>query len=244
MLSSQEILIQNKTRLAELRQWLDTSNYNKGAVYYAFTQAQGVLKTALDRKAVLTEEVEILTMATKFLADLVDRVSVQNLRKLEDIVNNALRVIFHDQDFKFEIESQIRRGATSYSWTLSKDGIKGNINSFGGGAFAVISLILKILSQIISKKYPLLVLDESLSFVSKEYITPNLSQFLKELSEQFETTILLVTHQPAFAEEADLVYKVSLDPSKRESRVDKIKDTRSDDAITLSKGFISSDSDH
>lgn len=190
-------------------------------------ESMAELRSNIERQSSLQSELEVMVMASKFLQDLVERVSVSNIRKLESLVNNALEAIFTDQDFRFEIESAIRRNATTYTWSLYKDGVKGNINSFGGGAFAVISLMLKVISQIISKRYPLLVLDESLSFVSAEYL-PQLSNFLKELSKQFNITIVLVTHQPAFADSADNVYRVTMDHRTSTSSVKLIRSSNQD----------------
>lgn len=171
------------------------------------------------------EAVEHLMMAGKALQSIIERVSSSNIAQIESLVNDALEVIFFDQNIRFSIESSEKRGATAYTWTLTKDGIEGNINSFGGGVVAVPALVLKALSLVLSRKYPLLVLDESLSFVSAEYI-PHVSQFLLQLSKQLGVTVVLVTHQPQFSESADMVYRFTTDKKKGASRVKLISDNR------------------
>lgn len=171
------------------------------------------------------EEVENLMMAGKAIQSIIERVSRSNIAQIESLVNDALDIIFHDQSIRFSVNSSEKRGTAAYTWTLTKDGIEGNINSFGGGVVAIPALVLKALSLVLSKRYPLLVLDESLSFVSAEYV-PNVSDFLKQLSKQLGITVVLVTHQPKFSEAADLVYRFSTDKRKGASRVSLVADNR------------------
>jgi ABC-type dipeptide/oligopeptide/nickel transport system ATPase subunit len=91
-----------------------------------------------------------------------------------------------------------------------QDNVRGSINSFGGGIIAVIAVVLKILFNIVTKRFPLLVFDETLSFLAVNYI-PAMSEFLKTLSKEFNIPILLVTHQKEFAIAAENCFEISLD---------------------------------
>ena len=155
------------------------------------------------------ERLTHLHIAEKILQDVVEKVSKQNLLKIEAFVNRALSLIFTDLNLSFKIGQEVKRGNNVYSFEICKDDIRGSINSFGGGVVAVIAVVLKILFNIVTRRFPILVLDETLSFLAVNYI-PAMSEFLKTLSKEFNLPILLVTHQKEFAVSADNCYEVSL----------------------------------
>jgi len=158
----------------------------------------------------LKERLTYLHIAEKILQEVVEKVSQQNLLKIEAFVNRALNLIFTDLNLSFKIQQDVKRGNNVYYFEIYKDNICGNINSFGGGIISVIAVVLKILFNIITKRFPLLVLDETSSFLAVNYI-PNMSDFLKTLSKEFNLPILLVTHQKEFAVAADNCFEISLD---------------------------------
>lgn len=159
----------------------------------------------------LKDEIKYHELASLCIQELVDMVSTNNINRIETLVNSALASIFYDQDIKFKIKQETKRNLNCYSFVTMKDGVEGSIHSFGGGIMAVEAMVLKILFNLLSKRYPLLILDESLSFVSERYIEGT-SKFIKELSEEFSLPIALVTHQQSFKENADneiLIEKVN-----------------------------------
>lgn len=153
----------------------------------------------------LKEKVTYLHISKKILQEVVERVSKDNLEKVESFVNRALTLIFPDLSLSFKIEQDVKRGNNTYSFAVYQGSIKGSIHSFGGGVIAVIAVVLKILFNIITKRFPLLALDETLSFLAVNYI-PAMSDFLKTVSKEFGIPIILVTHQPQFASAADFCY--------------------------------------
>jgi DNA repair ATPase RecN len=158
----------------------------------------------------LKQRMTYLHIAENILQEVVEKISRQNLQKIETFVNRALSLIFPDINLSFQIEQSVKRGNNVYSFVIMKDKIQGSIHSFGGGVLAVIAVVLKVLFNIVTKRFPLLVFDETLSFLAVNYI-PAMSEFLKTLSQEFDTPILLVTHQKEFAIAADNCYEVSLD---------------------------------
>lgn len=168
------------------------------------------LKTSQEQ---IRQESDLLKLAITVTQQLIDTVSAANIKRVEDLVNSALKTIFHDLDLTFRIISEVKRNQVQNRIAIYQNGIEGGINSFGGGVLAVVALVLKVLFNLFAKRYPLIVLDESLAFLSDRYI-PNASRFLKDLSLEFGMPFLLVTHQPAFAEAADLTYEISSASSK------------------------------
>ena len=161
----------------------------------------------------LKDDIQYHELASVCIQELVDQVSTSNIERIETLVNSALASIFFDQDIKFKINQETKRNLNCYSFVTMKDGVEGSIYSFGGGIMAVEAMVLKILFNLLSKRYPLLILDESLSFVSEKYIEGT-SNFMKELSEQFDIPIVLVTHQDSFTRNADNEIQIEKENNK------------------------------
>lgn len=149
-----------------------------------------------------------LHISEKILQDVVEKVSVQNLARIETAVNRALSFIFRDLGLTFKVVTDVKRGNNVYRFELLRQGVSGTIHSFGGGIIAAVSVVLKLLFNVITKRWPLLVLDETLSFLAVAYI-PAMSEFLTTMSTEFDIPILMVTHQPEFAAGAQHCYEVS-----------------------------------
>ena len=170
--------------------------------------SQADLDKMATKQAELKQHVENLRMATSVLQELVDAVSARNLAKTEDLVNSALATIFPDQEIRFRIISEIKRNTVQYRVAIVQDGHEGTTNSYGGGPVSVIALVLKLLFNVLAKRYPFLAFDESLAFLSEKYID-NASAFIKEMSDEFKMPILFVTHQPKLAAASDQTYEAA-----------------------------------
>ncbi|MFA5071051.1 MAG: hypothetical protein WC511_01620 [Candidatus Pacearchaeota archaeon] len=155
----------------------------------------------------LTKKITYMHIAEKILTDVIERVSTENLRKIEALVNKALFVIFPDLGIQFKIEQSVKRGNNVYTFNLLRDGVSGSINSYGGGIIAAVSVVLFILFNVITKRFPLIVLDETLSFLAVKYI-PAMSDFLRSLAKEFGIPVLMVTHQAPFATCSDVCSEI------------------------------------
>jgi hypothetical protein len=125
------------------------------------------------------------------------------------MVTEGLRAIFHDQELDFKVLLEERHGkihAVFRTHNLGQDVEGGALDSFGGGVAAVQSLLLRILVLLKSGQAPYLFLDESLVALSEEYV-PACGAFLSRLCKDLGVHVLLVTHNKAFLEEADLAYQ-------------------------------------
>jgi ABC-type lipoprotein export system ATPase subunit len=69
----------------------------------------------------------------------------------------------------------------------------------------ITALVMKLIFNRITNRFPLVVFDESLSFLADKYIDPA-SQFIKQMTAEFKMPLILVTHQPRFTAYADYTY--------------------------------------
>lgn len=151
---------------------------------------------------------ELLKQVCVVLQDLVRLVSTQNLLRIEHLVNEALKDIFYDLNLQFSLVSEVKRDVNQYRISITNGGVGGTVDSIGGGVLSVVACVLKIMFNRFTRKYPLVVFDESLSFLSEKYIA-RASSFLKAMSIEFGMPILMVTHQNQLAESADAVYRAT-----------------------------------
>lgn len=152
-------------------------------------------------------DTERLTMASKALQTIIDGTSSSNLKRVVEIVNMALDSVFPNQGIVFDITSSVKRGVPVYELKLSQGGVEGSLNSFGGGVLSVVSVVLKIMLNVMSRRSPIVCLDETLSGLSEEYIEP-MSALLRDICNRFRIYLILVTHQKKFLLCCDYAFRV------------------------------------
>ncbi len=133
---------------------------------------------------------------------------------LADIVSRGLSLVF-GEPMKVEIISEISRSASAVEFRLTTG--DGNeelstaiIGARGGSVVEVVSFLFRVL-LVLSSRPPLrkiIVIDESFRMVADENI-PALAQMIRHLVDRLGIQIVLVTHMPAFADAADVVYEVT-----------------------------------
>ena len=145
--------------------------------------------------------------AVAFCDQLIEVMNSASVEDIEKLITEALQTIF-DKPYKFKMNPQVKRGNMTYSFTLG-DNETDIMDAEGGGIVQVISLLMRIVTISISKPklQKILVLDESLGMLSAEYIS-NASKSIKDLGSKLGFTIVLVTHQQQFVDEADAAYKI------------------------------------
>ena len=198
---------QEKQKLKALLTVADRENI---LAHNAVEQLEKQLRSLTAEQTPLKEKVILFKLAVAILQQLVDEVAGNNIKRIELLVNTALSSIFKDQSVEFKIVTSVKRNQVLYNIVLVQDGSEGGINSFGGGVWASVAVVLKAVILILSKRYPLLAFDESLAFVSANY-REAVSQFLHNLTKPspdgLGVPILMVTHDPEYASSADNTYQ-------------------------------------
>jgi chromosome segregation ATPase len=159
----------------------------------------------------LSQRLDTLTKVGELFRALLDRLVLDHVRSIEQVISDGLRAIFVDQDLSFEAEVSQRYNKIAIDFFLRQHNdrlpIRGHpMESFGGGPTSVASLILRILALLRLKRWPFLALDETLLAVSDEYVDST-GLFLRKLSESTQIDILLITHKPAFTDHAVSAYR-------------------------------------
>lgn len=163
----------------------------------------------------LSAKVTSLSKVEELFRALMDAMVLKQVQAIEKTVTEGLQSIFHDQDLYFQAEVRPKYSKISIDFYLRQGkeddplAIRGKpLDSFGGGPSSVASLLLRVLTLLRLKKFPLLLLDETLAAVSDEY-TDKTGQFLQTLSSKMSLPLLMITHKPAYLDHATQAYRCS-----------------------------------
>lgn len=159
------------------------------------------------------ETVTRLTKVLQLYRVLTDAMVLDQVASLESLVTEGLRAIFSDQNLEFKAEVGESRNKVSVDFSLIERNSQGDevvkgdlLESFGGGPASIVSLLLRVFTLLRMKRYPVLLLDETLSAVADAYVEAT-GVLLSKLAKASNMPILLVSHNPAFLEAADHAYK-------------------------------------
>jgi hypothetical protein len=156
---------------------------------------------------------EVMKMTSVVLQDLVDAVSTKNIIKIEQLLNSALSTVFWDMNITVKIERDVKRNRNIYDIVIYKDGNRGTLKSNGGGVWSVVAVVLKILTNVLMKRYPLIVYDEHFSMIADQYI-PATIKFVDDLAKSLSFSVCSMTHKVSFIETSPVVYKVEFAPNE------------------------------
>lgn len=127
--------------------------------------------------------------------------------RIEALVDTALRAVFTDRSYKFVIEQETKRGASSVNFTLVEGDIEADAwDEAGLGVSDVIGFALRVayLSLYRPKVRQLLIWDEPFTGIARVYI-PNMARLVKQVSKDLGIQMIVITHDPDFVAEADQV---------------------------------------
>jgi DNA repair exonuclease SbcCD ATPase subunit len=135
----------------------------------------------------------------------------KNTDAMADLATTALRHTIHDQQLTFRVKQEPKYNRVAIRFVLEEESPRGivegdPINSYGGGAAAVISLVLRLAVMARMGMGNLLLLDESMHFVSNAYV-PGAAMFMRKLAERTGVNILMVTHNSEFITHAHTAYE-------------------------------------
>jgi len=156
----------------------------------------------------LDQQAELLTKVDHTLQAISQKVLGGSITTVDKLVTSGLRVVFDDLNLEFKTVIERTRGRTGARLELYESGRTFPlIDSFGGGVLAVVGVLLRVAAILALDLKRVLLLDETLAHLSEQY-TENASKLMKKLSKDLNFTILLITHQSAFAQHADKHYQV------------------------------------
>lgn len=157
-------------------------------------------------------EVELKEKTAELLLLLGDRARQQAKENVEIMVSNALQFVFNEEiNFKIQFDQKRNRAEAKFLIVSDYEGKLVEVEpeqARGGGIVDVVSITLRIaLAELFNVKGPM-IMDEPAKHLSSEYVQ-NFAVFLRQISEQFNRQIIMITHNTILAECGDLSYMVS-----------------------------------
>lgn len=169
---------------------------------------QQKLQDLWEEHSTLVDREETLGKSIEVVKQIVDQLFYSNIEAYEDLVVEGLNEIFFDQqmDFMVDVDSHganktaglYYRKETDEGWTNWR-----NIDdSCGGSIRCVVDLITRIFMITQSGRERFVMMDESLSDLSAEYV-PVMVDFLDGLSDRLDFDFLFITHDERFIDRLD-----------------------------------------
>lgn len=164
------------------------------------------VKRLEERVLALQDEEALLAKVDEVLLHVSSKVLGASTDKIDGLLQAGLRLVFDDQDLAFRTEVDRHRGKTSIEFHLKAGGVEAPImEAYGGGVLVVAGVLIRVVTIMVLGMERVLILDESLSHLSGQYV-PGASRLLRKLGDELGFTILAVTHDDALAEQADRHY--------------------------------------
>jgi len=161
----------------------------------------------------LSNEIETLDLVGEVFRQLIDAEVASSVKAVEELLSEALKAVFVDQNLRVTTNTTMNRGKVSVELLTIQDHGGGIVvegassDGFGGAVTTVQSIILRILVTLKREMRPLLLLDESLPAFDITYVH-NMGQFLSTLCSRLGIDILLVTHNQALVDASDKAYLI------------------------------------
>lgn len=159
-----------------------------------------------DEVQLLSREELLLGKVETTLQHVGSKILGQSTNNIDQLVTRGLRAVFEDQQLEFRTKVERFRGKTAVQFELRENGYAAPLmDAYGGGVLAVAGLLLRVVTIITLDLRRFILADETLAHLSEQY-QPNASKLLNRLCGDLKFKILMVSHQPAFAEYANRHY--------------------------------------
>ena len=132
--------------------------------------------------------------------------------KIEDVVTEALRLIYGDE-YRVELSYSMKNNRSNLTIEMvrkvPKGEVKREIGGFGGGVADTISVPLRLMVLLGSRQAErIVVLDECYKHMDTERIE-SVAEFLKTLSVRLKMQIIMCTHHDVIRDKADKSFLVT-----------------------------------
>lgn len=177
------------------------------------TALEGQIVTKESQRATLEALRDACEEAVVVLTSFGEARQAEVQAKIEGLVTYGLQTIF-GEEMTFHITPGTHGANATLDFTI-RSAIGGEVvetpvmDARGGGVAVVVGFLLRLLMiSLRPDAAKVLVLDESFSHVSAEYV-PALGEFIRDIAAKAGIQVIMVTHDPTFNDYADVVYRFS-----------------------------------
>lgn len=128
---------------------------------------------------------------------------------VESIVTRGIQSIFVDRSYRFIVENEVKRNVPTTQFLIQDGDLKLDLLDTGGGISDVVSILLRLAFVFLvrPKVRQFVVFDEPTKHVAIKY-QARLGEFLKEICNELDMALVVVTHCEELASHADQVFEV------------------------------------
>lgn len=173
----------------------------------AASAAVGSARTSAARA---TEAAEVGMHVNAFFALLAEDQRRELEQKVQTLVDYGVQSIF-GANHRFLVKSELRGKTVRTEFFLVEDGHElPLLDATGGGVGDVVSFLLRVVMLCLVRpvQQRVMILDEPFKFVSTSHFA-KLEVLLRELTQQLDLQLIMVTHQPALMDAATTLIKVT-----------------------------------
>lgn len=167
--------------------------------------AAAQVTAAESEHAVVAEAVALLTAAADTQREAVRK-------NIEGVVTAALQAVF-GPSFALELQVEIKRGVVSMEPFVlyTNPARRVPVTEIGGGVADVIAFAFRVAVLCLRRPRlrPVLFADEPFKHVSADYL-PHVAAMLRELADRTGLQLIIVSHEPEIAEQADTLFRVTM----------------------------------
>lgn len=165
------------------------------------------LSTINDEYTKLKDELALLDRCKPIIDNIIEKFSSDLVKNLENLISLGLKKVFYDRNYSVTIEIIEKRNSKCAEIYLKEDdnSIKLSSGTVAGGILVVIGFIIRAFYVVNLDIAKYIFLDEQFTQISDQYIEPFMS-FIKELCQQTELSLVLITHDTRFLNYADRIY--------------------------------------
>jgi DNA repair exonuclease SbcCD ATPase subunit len=166
------------------------------------------LQAEQEKHRVLVEQVTLDFEVIEVVKKLFETISAEGVKFLEDLINQALHVVFTDEFYLFKIKFGSRGNEKTAEFILNNGVTESELSECGGGVQVLISFVFRIYYVMYSNLRRVVFMDETMSQLSANYIEPFMA-FLRMLVDTYGFKFLWVSHSPYVEMYCDRFYEVS-----------------------------------
>jgi len=171
------------------------------------------LSNLISEQTQLKIEADLLSKVQEVLLQVASKSLGDSTKKLDQLTTIGLKTTFDDLDLHLVTVTDRSRGKTAIEFKLYHNGHTFPIDdSFGGGIMCMTGFLMRVMVIMTFGLRRIILLDETFAHLSEKYHS-NASRLIKKIVSDLGFKVILVTHQPAFAEFADNHYKIETGPN-------------------------------
>lgn len=163
-----------------------------------------VEKQHLDKVNQVTLDAEVIEVIKK----LFEQVSTEGVKFLEGMINEALRMVFTDEYYKFRIEFGSRGNEKTAEFLLHNGVVESRLSECGGGVQVLIAFVFRIYYIMRTGLNRFVAMDETMSQLSPQYLEAFMG-FMRMLVNTYGFKFFWISHSPYLEAYCDRYYEMN-----------------------------------